>query len=42
MADSQSGLLYPPGTGWPRYTPRHWVPFTSPLDSQGYGGDILL
>jgi hypothetical protein len=23
-------LLYPPGTGWPSYTPRHWVPFTSP------------
>jgi hypothetical protein len=23
--------LYPPGTGWPRYTPGHWVPFPSPL-----------
>jgi hypothetical protein len=22
--------LYPPGTGWPGYSPRHWVPFTSP------------
>jgi hypothetical protein len=22
--------LYPPGTGWPSYTPRHWVPFSSP------------
>jgi hypothetical protein len=22
--------LYPPGTGWPTYTPRHWVPFPSP------------
>jgi hypothetical protein len=21
--------LYPPGTGWPSYTPGHWVPFTS-------------
>jgi hypothetical protein len=21
--------LYPPGTGWPSYTPRHWVPFSS-------------
>jgi hypothetical protein len=20
---------YPPGTGWPGYTPRHWVPFSS-------------
>jgi hypothetical protein len=23
--------LYPPGTGWPSYTPRHWVPFSLPL-----------
>jgi hypothetical protein len=22
--------LYPPGTGWPSYGPRHWVPFSSP------------
>jgi hypothetical protein len=22
--------LYPPGTGWSSYTPRHWVPFLSP------------
>jgi hypothetical protein len=22
--------LYPPETGWPSYTPRHWVPFSSP------------
>jgi hypothetical protein len=22
--------LYPPGTAWPIYTPRHWVPFSSP------------
>jgi hypothetical protein len=21
--------LYPPGTGWPGYNPRHWVPFSS-------------
>jgi hypothetical protein len=21
--------LYHPGRGWPRYTPRHWVPFSS-------------
>jgi hypothetical protein len=25
-----SQYLYPPGTGWPGYTPRHWVPFSSP------------
>jgi hypothetical protein len=23
-------LVYPPQTGWPNYTPRHWVPFSSP------------
>jgi hypothetical protein len=23
--------LYPPGTGWPSYTPGHWVPFMSSL-----------
>jgi hypothetical protein len=22
--------LYPPGAGWPSYTPRHWAPFSSP------------
>jgi hypothetical protein len=22
--------LYSPGTRWPSYTPRHWVPFSSP------------
>jgi hypothetical protein len=22
--------VYPPGTRWPSYTPRHWVPFSSP------------
>jgi hypothetical protein len=22
--------LYSPGIGWPVYTPRHWVPFSSP------------
>jgi hypothetical protein len=21
--------LYPPGTGWPSYTPGHWIPFMS-------------
>jgi hypothetical protein len=34
--------LYPPGTGWPSYTPGHWVPFLSPLTTRGdYGGSIL-
>jgi hypothetical protein len=27
----RSLYLYPPGTGWPSYTPGHWVPFMSPL-----------
>jgi hypothetical protein len=27
---ARSSYVYPPGTGWPRYTPRHWVPFSSP------------
>jgi hypothetical protein len=26
----RSLYLYPPGTGWSGYTPRHWVPFSSP------------
>jgi hypothetical protein len=32
--------IYIPRTGWPGYTPRHWVPFSSPHDSQCYGGGI--
>jgi hypothetical protein len=24
---ARSQYLYPPGTGWPSYTPRHWIPF---------------
>jgi hypothetical protein len=27
---ARSLYLYPPGIGWPSYTPRHWVPFSSP------------
>jgi hypothetical protein len=27
---ARSPYLYPPGTGWPGYIPRHWVPFSSP------------
>jgi hypothetical protein len=26
---ARSPYLYPPGTGWPSYTPRHWVSFSS-------------
>jgi hypothetical protein len=25
-----SSVFISPGTGWPSYTPRHWVPFPSP------------
>jgi hypothetical protein len=25
----RSPYLYPPGTGWSSYTPRHWVPFST-------------
>jgi hypothetical protein len=28
---ARSSYLYPPGTGWPSYTSKHWVPFSSPL-----------
>jgi hypothetical protein len=31
---ARSPYLYPPGTGWPRYTPGHWVPFPSPLTTR--------
>jgi hypothetical protein len=27
---ARSPYLYPPGIGWPGYTLRHWVPFSSP------------
>jgi hypothetical protein len=27
---ARSPFLCPPRTGWPSYTPRHWVPFSSP------------
>jgi hypothetical protein len=27
---TRSPHLFPSGTGWPSYTPRHWVPFSSP------------
>jgi hypothetical protein len=30
----RSSYLYPPGTGWHRYTSGHWVPFPSPLTNR--------
>jgi hypothetical protein len=31
---SKPPYLYTPGTEWPIYTPRHWVPFSSPLTTR--------
>jgi hypothetical protein len=31
---ARSPYLYPPGTGWPSYTPGHWVPILSPLTTR--------
>jgi hypothetical protein len=28
--EPRSPYLYPPRTGWPSYSPRHWVPLPSP------------
>jgi hypothetical protein len=30
----RSPYLYPAGTGWPSYTPRNWVPLSSPLTTR--------
>jgi hypothetical protein len=39
---ARSPYLYPPGTGWPSYTPGHCVQFMSPLTTRrDYGGGIL-
>jgi hypothetical protein len=39
---ARSPYLYPPGTGYPSYTPGHWVPFMSPLTARrDCGGGIL-
>jgi hypothetical protein len=32
--------LYPPGTAWPGYTPRHCCLFVASYVSQGYGGGV--
>jgi hypothetical protein len=31
---ARSPYLYPPGTRWPSYTPRHWVPFLLPFTNR--------
>jgi hypothetical protein len=34
--------LYPPGTGWPSYTPRHWVLFSSSPITQQRGCHVVF
>jgi hypothetical protein len=36
--EDQVPYSYPSGIGWSSYTPRHWVPFSSPPMTRGYGG----
>jgi hypothetical protein len=38
---ARSPYLYPPGTGWPSYTPGHWVPLSPLLTCRDCGGGIL-
>jgi hypothetical protein len=32
---ARSPYLFHPGSGWPSYTPGHWVPILSPLTTRG-------
>jgi hypothetical protein len=32
--EARSLYLYPPGTGWPSFNPRYWVPFPSPFTTR--------
>jgi hypothetical protein len=38
---ARSPYLYPPGRGWPSYTPRHWVPFPSPFKTRKATVDVF-
>jgi hypothetical protein len=38
---ARSPYLYPPGTGWPSYTPGHWVPFLSPLTTRRATAEVF-
>jgi hypothetical protein len=38
---ARSPYLYPPGTWWPSYTPRHWVPFSSPPTTRRATVEVL-
>jgi hypothetical protein len=39
---ARSSYLYPPGTGWPSYTPGHCVPFLSPLTTRRATVEVFL
>jgi hypothetical protein len=38
---TRSPYLYPPGTGWFSYNPRHWVPFSSPPTTRRATVEVL-
>jgi hypothetical protein len=38
---TRSQYLFPPGTGWSGYTPRHWVPFPSPPTTRRATVEVL-
>jgi hypothetical protein len=39
--EGQVPVLISPGTWWPSYTSRHWVPFTSPLTTRRTTVEVL-
>jgi hypothetical protein len=39
--DPRSPYLYPQGTGWPNYSPCHWVPFPSPFTIHGATVEVI-
>jgi hypothetical protein len=39
--EPRSPYLYPPGTGWPSCTPRHWVPFPSPFTTHRVTVEVI-
>jgi hypothetical protein len=38
---SKVPVFISPGTGWPSYNPRHWVPFSSPPTTRGDTVEVL-
>jgi hypothetical protein len=33
--------LYPPGTEWPSFTARHWIPFSSPFTTRRATAEVF-